>query len=119
MTHHLPRVSGYCPACGTASLFLGDGGYVTCSWIDCPNPDAATTILADGRETEHIVIFEAASFTVLHPLRERIDDAVLTCPLGASLAARVGPPPAPGRYRAIDIDRDGSWYWELIEQGES
>jgi hypothetical protein len=41
----LPLVQGRCPACGTAGLFLGDGGYVTCSLIDCPEPDAASTVL--------------------------------------------------------------------------
>lgn len=37
----LPLVRGNCPACGRASLFLGAGGHVTCSIIDCPNPSAA------------------------------------------------------------------------------
>lgn len=41
----LPLVKGHCPACGTAGLFLGHGGYVTCSRIDCPEPDAASTVL--------------------------------------------------------------------------
>jgi hypothetical protein len=41
----LPHVQGRCPACGTAGLFLGSGGYVTCSSVDCPEPDAATTVL--------------------------------------------------------------------------
>ncbi len=41
----LPLVKGNCPACGGSSLFLGDGGYVTCSRIDCPEPDAASTTL--------------------------------------------------------------------------
>lgn len=43
----LPLVQGRCPACGTKGLFLGDGGYVTCSFIDCPQPDAATEVIAD------------------------------------------------------------------------
>lgn len=37
----LPFVQGRCPACGRVSLFLGNGGYVTCSVIDCPNPSLA------------------------------------------------------------------------------
>lgn len=41
----LPLVKGNCPACGGSSLFLGDGGYVTCSRIDCREPDAASTML--------------------------------------------------------------------------
>ncbi|WP_030764824.1 DUF6085 family protein [Streptomyces sp. NRRL F-2664] len=41
----LPDVAGRCPACRGASLFLGDGGHVTCSRIDCPNPCAADELL--------------------------------------------------------------------------
>lgn len=44
----LPLVQGRCPACGTAGLFLGSGGYVTCSTADCPELDAATTVLEGG-----------------------------------------------------------------------
>ncbi|MCW8219430.1 DUF6085 family protein [Streptomyces griseolus] len=40
-----PTVQGHCPACGRSSLFLGSGGYVTCARIDCPEPDAASTLL--------------------------------------------------------------------------
>lgn len=43
----LPLVQGRCPACGTSGLFLGDGGYITCSLADCPQPDAATEVIAD------------------------------------------------------------------------
>lgn len=33
-------VQGYCPmGCGR-TLFLGEGGHVTCSWAMCPNPSA-------------------------------------------------------------------------------
>ncbi|MER7815635.1 hypothetical protein [Streptomyces sp. NPDC096153] len=38
-------VRGRCPACGWESLFLGDGGYVTCSRLECSTPDAASTLL--------------------------------------------------------------------------
>lgn len=44
-----PHVAGRCPACNRASLFLGKGGYVTCAWIDCPNPGAVSDLL-DPRE---------------------------------------------------------------------
>jgi hypothetical protein len=40
-------VKGRCPACGSETLFVGDGGYLTCSRIDCPHPDAASQILAE------------------------------------------------------------------------
>jgi hypothetical protein len=45
MTDHMQTVQGRCPACGWTSLFLGDGGYVTCSRLDCPSPSAADQLL--------------------------------------------------------------------------
>jgi len=38
-------VAGDCPACGHPTLFLGEGGYVTCSLLGCPDPEAATRLL--------------------------------------------------------------------------
>lgn len=46
----MPDVQGHCPACGATSLFLGEGGHVTCSRIDCPNPCAADDLLHGGEE---------------------------------------------------------------------
>ncbi|MFJ6363414.1 hypothetical protein ACIQIE_19820 [Streptomyces globisporus] len=43
-------VQGRCPACGAASLFLGEGGHVTCARIECPNPCAADDMLHGGEE---------------------------------------------------------------------
>ncbi|MET8080052.1 DUF6085 family protein [Streptomyces sp. NPDC005303] len=39
------EVRGRCPACGWTSLFLGDGGHVTCSRLECPDPSAADELL--------------------------------------------------------------------------
>jgi hypothetical protein len=45
----MPDVHGRCPACGGSSLFLGEGGHVTCSRIDCPDPSAGDGLLcSDG-----------------------------------------------------------------------
>ncbi|MEU3432392.1 hypothetical protein [Streptomyces sp. NPDC006863] len=43
-------VAGSCPACGAASLFLGEGGHITCARIECPNPCAADDLLHSGEE---------------------------------------------------------------------
>lgn len=40
-----PFVAGKCPACGSSSLFLGSGGYVTCLMLRCPDPSAASEAL--------------------------------------------------------------------------
>ncbi|MFI1525530.1 hypothetical protein [Streptomyces griseus] len=44
----MPDVQGRCPACGAASLFLGEGGHVTCARADCPAPDTADMLLHGG-----------------------------------------------------------------------
>lgn len=41
-----PKVQGRCPSCHLTTLFLGSGGYVTCSLIGCPDPTSATALLA-------------------------------------------------------------------------
>ena len=48
-----PSVKGECPECGSNSLFVGKGGYVTCSYIGCPNPAAPSeTLDACNTDTE-------------------------------------------------------------------
>ncbi|MFL3869271.1 hypothetical protein LT966_21970 [Streptomyces griseobrunneus] len=41
----MPDVQGRCPACSAASLFLGEGGHVTCARIECSDPCAADQLL--------------------------------------------------------------------------
>ncbi|MFD3523871.1 hypothetical protein [Streptomyces sp. NPDC058653] len=41
----MPDVQGRCPACGGSSLFLGEGGHVTCSRTACVAPGAADQLL--------------------------------------------------------------------------
>lgn len=97
-------VSGYCPmGCGR-TLFLGSGGFVTCSWHKCPNPTAVTDLL-DDPEHEHVVEIGATSFSVQHPLRERLEGALFECALHSRLAALDGPPATVGRYRVYVGER--------------
>jgi hypothetical protein len=104
-------VTGYCPmGCGR-TLFLADGGYVTCSYIHCPRRGAVADLLAD-REISHIVQLGEDTFTVRHPLRERLDDALMTCTLHEHIAGLAGPPVQPGRYRAHGAG--GQWSWEPL-----
>lgn len=51
MPDAFPDAQGRCPACRGESLFLGDGGYVTCARVECPEPDAATRVLEQAKET--------------------------------------------------------------------
>jgi hypothetical protein len=109
-------IAGYCPmGCGE-TLFLADGGHITCSYLHCPEPTAVDQLL-DDRETEHIVEFGETTFTVRHPLRERLGDALMACRLHQTVAAGSGGPPiAPGRYRARAGNGAGfqAWSWERL-----
>lgn len=82
-------VQGRCPACGWQSLFLGDGGYVTCSRVECGDPCAATDLLerdtrqappapGDGlRERIDAALFEFLAGPYDAVLRQRATDAVM------------------------------------------
>jgi hypothetical protein len=45
-----PSIHGRCPACRGESLFIGTGGWVTCSRLECPNPSAADELLHGTHE---------------------------------------------------------------------
>ncbi len=113
----MSEVQGHCPmGCGR-TLFLGAGGHVTCSWIGCLRPTAVDDLLNDS-ESEHVVVLKARTFTVRHPLRERLDDALLTCSLDEWIAGLAGPPAQPGRYR-VRWHGEPTKSWErLAEIGE-
>src|SRR5690606_12081447 len=97
------------PACGHRSLFLGSGGYITCSIRECRNPTAAADLLDDG-ETRHVVTFTDDGFSIRHPLIERADGTLDDCELHAYCLALDGPPVKPGTYRAERVgDRWRFW----------
>lgn len=117
-------VAGYCPmGCGE-TLFLGSGGYITCSWIQCPNPTAVSDILGH-RETEHLVLFEPGTFTILHPLRERTSfEGLLQCDLAQhiqnDLLPRITPKPGVNMARRAAIPPDSrladaaTWFFDEV-----
>jgi hypothetical protein len=98
--------------CGE-TLFLGDGGYVICSYLHCPEPDAVSTLLGD-REWRHVVTFTDDGFTVRHPLRERLRDELETCDLHEYCAGLPGPPVKPGRYFAESPPFEPA-SWQFVE----
>jgi hypothetical protein len=102
--------------CGE-TLFVGSGGYITCSLDRCPNPTAVADLL-EHRETEHIVVLNDESFDVQHPLRERLNGDLFRCQIHQRIAALDGPPRRPGRYRVAV--RPGAWSWtELPNPAEA
>ncbi|MCX4809027.1 DUF6085 family protein [Streptomyces sp. NBC_01239] len=40
-------MQGRCPACRWTTLFLGDGGHVTCSRSECPRPDLVNELIGE------------------------------------------------------------------------
>lgn len=110
------EVAGFCPmGCGQ-TLFLTGDGYISCSNRDCERALAVSEILGDG-EHEHIVVLSPGTFTVRHPLRERLNDSLMACPLAADIRALKGPPLRPGRYRVWRRPKAGrrDWAWEQLE----
>lgn len=111
----MKKVAGYCPmGCGE-TLFLGEGGHVLCSLIECPNPAAVDELLQD-RETEHVVSYSPdGRWNAQHPLRERLNGALLDCPIHRALASAL--PRKPGRYRVQVHDPD--LYSESYRPGDA
>jgi len=70
-----PKVQGKCPSCGAESLFLGSGGYVTCSVIGCKAPGAATDLLklgGAGEVTMNMTIDgRLLAKTIIHAMEEK------------------------------------------------
>ena len=99
----MTTVVGYCPACGGSSLFLGDGGYDTCSRSDCPNPAAASDIL-DDRETQHIVGHSQALSDVESRVRREVAEEI------AQAITDIDP-------RAV-AHADGGW-WQGFADGQA
>jgi hypothetical protein len=95
-------------------LIIGEGGVLWCASLLCPRPDAAAEILADG-EAEHIVSWAGDGFTIRHPLRERLDDALLRCELHLHCGWLLGDGsgPEPGTYRVRGQGRV-QWCWERL-----
>jgi hypothetical protein len=55
------RIVDRCPSCGKTTLFVGEGGYLTCSFLGCPEPGVGRVIERMQREFEEArPVLEAA-----------------------------------------------------------
>ena len=99
-------------SCGEV-LILGEAGQVQCTNPGCPRPLAVCELLADP-EAEHVVILTRTGFTIRHPLRERLDDELMRCPLHAYLAGGGWRPGSPGLYRAREQGSPPVVTWEEL-----
>lgn len=116
---HTVHLDGFCPmgcgptlVIGIANPIAHDAGRVVCDSVSCPRPSAASEVLAD-QETEHVVTMALDGFTLRHPLRERLDDALLSCTLHLRLNRGYPSDVAPGLYRVTS--HGGTWTWERVE----
>lgn len=56
-------IQSFCPACRSKNtVFIGSGGYLTCSWINCPEPDFMQAweneLEVVRQKTEHVYLKE-------------------------------------------------------------
>lgn len=115
-----PKVQGRCLACGYEHLFLGSGGYVTCSWSECPRPDLMSDLLVGGlRQRNPAAIIDDGT-----PLNPRESDGGLLARLGTDARAwamefgRVTHDNPRHEY-AIDPAVLVGWFANAIEAGRS
>jgi hypothetical protein len=88
-----------CPMCSERKLHILVSGVIRCLNRKCPRPMGAQEIL-DGDPGADIVQIDEGGFSILHPLRERIDGGLFDCPVNKAILAMAEPPAPPGRYRA-------------------
>jgi hypothetical protein len=80
MTDTFPGVQARCPACGsTSTLFLAEGGYITCSLIGCPNPEAAHEAIEEqaGANAYDRAINTPPSAEACAAIRERLESGTM------------------------------------------
>ena len=63
-----PNIQGRCPACRGDSLFIGAGGYVTCSRLDCPNPCAVDQLLHGTSRADQLAAVLAEILQAFSPV---------------------------------------------------
>lgn len=112
---NMPKVKGYCPM-GCGQTLVHDSGEVVCTDYQCPRPWASTELLNDP-ETGHVVDLDEHGFTVRHPLRERLDDELLSCDLHEWLVCNRPPVQLGLRYRVAGNPGDAH-AWTPLDIGE-
>jgi hypothetical protein len=91
-------IQGKCPACGRGSLFIGEGGYLTCSHLECPDPEAPTKALEETSAAEQLrrvrdIVADMHGVTGARHWARAFDKA-----LDEEQPAAPSPEPAPHRY---------------------
>lgn len=89
-----------CPACNREELFVANGGYITCSASDCPNPDYSEALKTGINTQLNAALVD--ELTKIHALDE--GDTRSLHQVAQAVAVRLEmltsptlPPPHPGR----------------------
>jgi hypothetical protein len=107
----------YCPmGCGN-TLHVMPVGVIRCLLKGCPDPMAVQKILSQPESHLDVVQIDEDGFSILHPLRERIDGSLFDCPVNRRLALLEEPPAPPGRYLAV-MGEDGAVDLTVVETTE-
>ena len=106
-TQDVVSIEGTCIACGSSGSLTTAPSYMgryvlVCASDTCPQPDAVQRLIYEDVEVGHRVTFYENSFTVRHPLIERLDGGLESCGVMDAVAARSGPPARPGTYRVSE-----------------
>lgn len=72
-----PRINDKCPACGLRILFIGAGGWLTCSNLSCPEPVMSDAITAAVQQSNRELLERLKAVTETsrdeHVIRDAID----------------------------------------------
>lgn len=97
----------------TATVSVLEYSEVICSNKECPNPKAVTDILCEP-SVFHLVELHDATYNIMHPLHERINNELLRCDFSQFMDEQAGPPVAPGHYRVYQTEK--GWQWDEATQ---
>lgn len=99
-TRQQPKIADRCPTCGAQSLFIGSGGWLTCSVIGCKEPgvsvarDALRAALAEAQlERDELLAYMQTEHTGGAPCFVDCDG----CELVARLLPRSDTPTTPAQ----------------------
>lgn len=105
-----PVANVACPwGCGNTIHLMS--GHLICVNERCPERLGLQKILEQNRPY-HLVELEATTFSIQHPLSERLNGELFRCPVHAQISGAPRPP-KPGTFKVSpDPLHDGYFYWE-------
>lgn len=100
----------FCPQ-GCGATLRSQHNTLVCVAPDCPDPDSVTKLLGEGLQEHRLVIKYGrhVTWTLKHPLCERIDDDLFECPFNqweSLLSNDTSSVVGVGEYRMIETNRE-------------